>query len=96
MEEKKKPEVEDENNLVPIDMTAVCFSCWEKGQKSLEDRNLRGGDFVLDGDGNVCTIRFHCLRKKVLPKVYSLTAGKLADLGDSLVIFVGSQPDKEG
>ena len=60
---------------------------------SLADGNLRDGDFVLDADGNACTISF--LFKKD-DKVYGLTAGRIADMGDQLEVFGESKADDQG
>jgi hypothetical protein len=63
--EEKKEEAEDEKNSVAIDTTAMA-KIWSPQRasrvgikvRSLEDGNLRGGDFVLDADGKACTISF--------------------------------------
>lgn len=56
----------------------------ENKVSSLEDGNLRGGNFVLDGDGNAATLSFAL---EVDGSVYGLTAGHLADVDDSIFCF---------
>jgi hypothetical protein len=97
--EEKKQEAEDENNSVAVDTTAVA-KIWSPQRasrvgikvRSLEDGNLRGGDFVLDTEGKACTISFLFERES---KIYGLTAGHLADIGDQLEIFAESQADED-
>lgn len=59
----------------------------EKKVSSLEDSNLRGGNFVLDCDGNATTLSF-VFEKEA--KLYGLTAGHLADPGDPIFVFLTS------
>lgn len=98
--EEKNQEAKGERDSVAIDTTAVS-KVWSPQRasrvaikvRSLEDGNLCGGDFVLDTDGNACTISFLFEKQR---KVYGLTAGHLADVGDNLEIFAESQADEEG
>jgi hypothetical protein len=57
----------------------------EKKVTSLEDSNLRGGNFVLDCEGNATTLSFAFEKDGAL---YGLTAGHLADVGDSIFVFL--------
>ena len=51
---------------------------------SLEDGNLRGGNFVLDCDGKAATLSFAF---EVNGSMYGLTTGHLADVSDSIFCF---------
>ena len=57
----------------------------DKKVTSLQDSNLRGGNFVLDCDGRATTLSFAFEKDGAL---YGLTAGHLADVGDSIFVFL--------
>jgi hypothetical protein len=57
----------------------------EKTVSSLEDGNLRGGNFVLDCEGNATTLSFAFEKDE---NIYGLTAGHLADVGDAVFVFL--------
>jgi hypothetical protein len=82
------------NNSVAVDMTAVA-KIWShsellhKGEES-EDGNLRGGDFV----GYRRESLHHQFSFERESKIYGLTAGHLADIGDQLEILE-SQADED-
>jgi len=61
--------------------------------RSLSDGNFRGGNFVLDADGNACTVSFLF---KEGNKIYGLTAGHLAEVGEALEVFAESTVNDEG
>lgn len=56
----------------------------DKKVRSLEDSNLRGGNFVLDLEGRATTLSFAFEKDGAL---YGLTAGNLADIGDPIFVF---------
>jgi hypothetical protein len=61
----------------------------EKKVRSLQDGNLRGGDFVLDVTGGATTLSFLFEKDS---KVYGVTAGHLADIDDPIFVFFYSEP----
>jgi hypothetical protein len=76
--------------------TAVVANTWSPRRasrggikvRSLADGNFRGGDFVLDTDGNACTVSFLFEKDN---KIYGFTAGHLAEVGEPLEVFAESK-----
>ena len=97
-EEKKEEKEAREGNTIDTSTVAKLWSPQRASRpgikiRSLVDGNLRGGDFVLNADGDACTISFLFEKDN---NIYGLTAGHLARVGDNLEVFAESTADNDG